>query len=862
MSVVREDVIKITFDVPKNPLGDVDKSMRDLLSSAKAATRATNDAVRSSTGETKKLGASLKAAAQSAKNFITSLPRNALAAAANKMRSLASGAKNFVVNLPRNILHGIVSGIKGIAKAAVSATKKLGLLAANGLKKLAGISLKATIAGVAALGAGIAFIGKQALSAFADAEQLKGGVETLYGGKGSAGANQVLQDAKTAYREAGLSANEYVETATSFAASLTNSLGGDTVKAAQMAKTAIVDMSDNANKMGSDIESIQNAYNGFAKQNFTMLDNLKLGYGGTQSEMQRLLDDANRLNKAAGRNTDYQIKNYADIVSAIHDVQTQMGIAGATQAEATDTISGSIGMLKGAYSNLIAGLADENADLGQLFTDVTDAAGAVFKNVLPRVEQIAAALPKVLGKAAKMLQTEVLPKLTTAMQRMLTALPTRAAAAARDILPRVAAFAKTSLPAMLQTGTEAIGSFISGVTSVLPQVGESGVQMLTGMVSGVASALPQLIPKGVAAVGALVSGAAQGIPQMMRAGLHLIGGMFQGIGAAVPSIIKAGGEVLKNLVRGIVVNLPELGKALLDGLRSILTNLPGLLWDLAKTAVFALIDGVKAGVDDLSNEGHGAGRQIADDVASGITEGADATQAAAQDAMDRSIAAMVESAPKAEDISADMLAGLDESLAAYQPDVTGQDMLGSLDQSISGYTPTLQSTTQSVVDSAVKEPFAAVDLTASGMNAGLGFANGLMQSQGLILARAQSIATAVKSTINASLDIHSPSRVMQWSGEMTGAGFVKGLDRSAGQVSAAAQNVTAAVRGEMSPRSVAAGRTVRNTTTNSSYSPSFTLNMNGASATDTNRRKVEGWIRDAMNRTFEGLNRSSGYAMG
>ena len=194
--------------------------------------------------------------------------------------------------------------------------------------------------------------------------------------------------------------------------------------------------------------------------------------------------------------------------------------------------------------------------------------------------------------------------------------------------------------------------------------------------------------------------------------------------------------------------------------------------------------------------------------------------------------------------------------------MTGQDMLGSLDQSISGYTPTLQSTTQSVVDSAVKEPFAAVDLTASGMNAGLGFANGLLQSQGLILARAQSIATAVKSTINASLDIHSPSRVMQWSGEMTGAGFVKGLDRSAGQVSAAAQNITTAVRGEMSPRSVAAGRTVRNTTTNSNYSPSFTLNMNGASATDTNRRKVEGWIRDAMNRTFEGLNRSSGYAMG
>lgn len=862
MSVVREDVIKITFDVPKNPLGDVDKSMRDLLSSAKATTRATNDAVRSSTGETKKLGASLKAAAQSAKNFVTSLPRNAIAAAANKMRSLASGAKNFVVNLPRNILHGIVSGIKGIAKAAVSATKKLGLLAANVLKKLAGISFKAAIAGVAALGAGVAFIGKQALSAYADFEQLQGGVETLYGGKGSAGANQVLQDAKTAYREAGLSANEYMETATSFAASLTNSLGGDTVKAAQMAKTAIVDMSDNANKMGSDIESIQNAYNGFAKQNFTMLDNLKLGYGGTQSEMQRLLDDANRLNKAQGRNTNYQIKNYADIVSAIHDVQTQMGIAGATQAEATDTISGSIGMLKGAYSNLIAGLADKNADLEQLFTDVADAAGTVFKNILPRVEQIAAALPKVLGKAAKLLQTEVLPKLATAMQRMLTELPTRAAAAARDILPRVAAFAKTSLPAMLQTGFETIESFISGVTSVLPQVGESGVQMLTSMVSGVASALPQLIPKGVAAVGALVSGAAQGIPQMMRAGLHLIGGMFQGIGAAVPSIIKAGGEVLKNLVRGIVVNLPELGKALLDGLRSILTNLPGLLWDLAKTAVFSLIDGVKAGVDDLSSEGRGAGRQIADDVAGGLTEGADATQAAARDAMDRSITAMMESAPKAETISADMLAGLDESLAAYQPDVTGQDMLGSLDQSISGYTPTLQSTTQSVVDSAVKEPFAAVDLTASGMNAGLGFANGLMQSQGLILARAQSIATAVKSTINASLDIHSPSRVMQWSGEMTGAGFVKGLDRSAGQVSAAAQNVTAAVRGEMSPRSVAAGRTVRNTTTNSNYSPSFTLNMNGASATDTNRRKVEGWIRDAMNRTFEGLNRSSGYAMG
>lgn len=254
---------------------------------------------------------------------------------------------------------------------------------ASGAQKVAdatkGISRTAQAGLVAAAGAAVKIV-----DSYADYEQLIGGVETLF----KSSSKKLVKYAKSAYKTAGLSANDYMETATGFAASLVSSLGGDTEKAVELVDVAITDMADNTNKMGSDIKSIQNAYQGFAKQNYTMLDNLKLGFGGTKEEMQRLLDEAEKLS-----GIHYDIGNYADIVNAIHVIQDEMGITGTTAKEAEGTISGSIATLKAAISNLAAGMGDANADVEQLTEDMIDAFQNVADNVIPILENIWDHLP-------------------------------------------------------------------------------------------------------------------------------------------------------------------------------------------------------------------------------------------------------------------------------------------------------------------------------------------------------------------------------------------------------------------------------------------------------------------------------------
>lgn len=246
------------------------------------------------------------------------------------------------------------------------------------------LTSQAIIGGVKTLANGIKSIGEAALGGYAEFEQLKGGVETLFGNS----ASVVQKYAETAYKTAGLSANAYMETVTSFSASLLQSLGGDTEAAAEYADLAVTDMADNANKMGSSMESIQNAYQGFAKQNFTMLDNLKLGYGGTKEEMERLIEDANRVKVANGEMADLSIDSFGDIVEAIHIVQDEMGIAGATAAEAEGTISGSAAAMKGAWTNLVTGLANGNADVSALLDEFLGSVATLGKNVIPVVKTI------------------------------------------------------------------------------------------------------------------------------------------------------------------------------------------------------------------------------------------------------------------------------------------------------------------------------------------------------------------------------------------------------------------------------------------------------------------------------------------
>ena len=277
----------------------------------------------------------------------------------------------------------------------------------NGLKTAAKIGTAA----VAAAGTAIVAIGKQAIEQYAEYEQLVGGVETLF----KQSADTVMGYAENAYKTAGMSANEYMETVTSFSASLLQSLYGDTAAAAEKANLAITDMSDNANKMGTSMESIQNAYQGFAKQNYTMLDNLKLGYGGTKEEMERLLEDAGKLS-----GIEYDISSYADIVDAIHVVQTEMGITGTTAKEASTTIEGSINSAKAAWQNWLTALGDSNADIQGKTDELISAIGTAVGNIVPVAE-------KVLSSIGQSLETKLPELLSKAVTFVISNLPQIAA---------------------------------------------------------------------------------------------------------------------------------------------------------------------------------------------------------------------------------------------------------------------------------------------------------------------------------------------------------------------------------------------------------------------------------------------------
>ena len=325
---------------------------------------------------------------------------------------------------------------------------------ASGVKTGLATVAKVGAAAVSAGAAGVAALIKMGIEGYAQYEQLTGGVETLF----KESQNIVMGYAENAYKTAGMSANEYMETVTSFSASLIQSLDGDTAKAAEVGNMAITDMSDNANKMGTSMEMIQNAYNGFAKQNYTMLDNLKLGYGGTKEEMQRLIDDANRVKVANGEMADLSIDSFADVSEAIHIIQTEMGITGTTTREAATTIEGSLSMMKGAWQNLVVGMADENANMEVLINNFVESVATAAKNLLPRIEQTLIGIGQLITALAPVI-AEALPQLV-----------------------------KSVLPALLQAAVSLVAALVNGIITALPAVYDAllvGVQTILVEVFGV-----------------------------------------------------------------------------------------------------------------------------------------------------------------------------------------------------------------------------------------------------------------------------------------------------------------------------------------------------------------------------------------
>ena len=374
--------------------------------------------------------------------------------------------------------------------------------------------------GAAAVGAaatGIAVLTKNALNNYAEYEQLVGGVDTLF--KDSSA--KVQEFAANAYKTAGLSANEYMDTVTSFSASLLQSLGGDTEAAADMANVAITDMSDNANKMGTDMASIQNAYQGFAKQNYTMLDNLKLGYGGTKEEMQRLINHANKLNAAQGKYTDYSIESYADIVSAIHDVQVEMGIYGTTAKEASTTIQGSVSSMKSAWGNLLVGIADDNADFKTLTEQFVDSLVTVGENIIPRINIIIQGLTQLITEASQ----TIIPM---AVQILLENLPS-IVAAGMDLIIALVSGILDNIDMLIDCVLEMVDVIVDKLIDNLPKLIEGGIRLIAALASGLIRAKPNLVSKIPQIISSIVIGIINGIPAIFDVGKNIVEGLWNGI---------------------------------------------------------------------------------------------------------------------------------------------------------------------------------------------------------------------------------------------------------------------------------------------------------------------------------------------
>ncbi len=578
----------------------------------------------------------------------------------NESKNLKAEIKNLNESIKANEtrMFNATKGIEEFTKSEKDAgtqTLKLGdLIKANLTSEAIIAGVKGLASAMGTVAKGIVDLGKQAIQSYAEYEQLVGGVETLF--KDSSGA--VSEYANNAYKTAGLSANEYMSTVTSFSASLLQSLNNDTAKSAEVADMAITDMADNANKMGTDMSLIQSAYQGFAKQNYTMLDNLKLGYGGTKTEMERLLSDAQKISGIK-----YDISNLSDVYEAIHVIQTEMKISGlsyeeamekvasgemtleeatnamgTTAKEASLTISGSVSAMKSAWSNLITGVADENANFEGLITNFVDSVMIMAENIVPRISvALDGIIELVLGLADTLLPeilnigVELLQKLITGITGNIGNLMT----GLNQVISTILNALVTMLPQIIQAGIQIIVSLIQGISTSLPtlipqiidcvilmattlldNIGliiDAGIQLIIGLAEGLMNALPDLIDKIPVIIDKLINAIVENLPKIIAMGVELTIKLAVGIVKAIPNLIKAIPQLISSLVTGIASyysNMISKGKELLgkikDGIVDGIKKIP----EVGKNLVQGLWNGINNAKDWVLGKIKGFGNSI------------------------------------------------------------------------------------------------------------------------------------------------------------------------------------------------------------------------------------------------------------
>lgn len=503
------------------------------------------------------------------------------------------------------------------------------------IKKGFALAAKAGIATISAASAGIGAIVKSSASAYADYEQNIGGVETLF----KDNADTIVKYASEAYKTAGISANDYMQNVTSFSASLLQGLGGDTAQAAEIANEAMVDMSDNANKMGTDISSIQNAYQGFAKQNYTMLDNLKLGYGGTQSEMARLINDSGVLGDSIKVNEKtVNSVSFDKMIEAIHKVQTDLDITGTTSKEAATTVSGSLGSVKAAWANLMAGMGDKNADLKNLIREMVNTVKIFAKNIMPVIKQALSGVTTLISELASdiaaelpQLVSDLLPQLieagtqifqalvkgisdniSTITQAAITAITTIATALIQNTGPLVQSLATiittiaqalpTILPGLINAIVEQIPTVIQAVIDCMPAIIDGTIQIVTAIAEALVDNIDLIIDGAVQIIDALALSLSDSdtAAKLAQSALEIIGTLTMELLKNLPDILADGILIAVELIKGIAQGMVDYFAPVSDALSDMLIDLTDWFsrkWNDFKEwgsdMIQAFIDGIK-----------------------------------------------------------------------------------------------------------------------------------------------------------------------------------------------------------------------------------------------------------------------------
>lgn len=598
----------------------------------------------------------------------------------------------------------------------------------NGIKNKLGIAAKAGVAAVAAVGTATVAIGKTALDAYSNYEQLVGGIDTLF--KASSGKMQ--RYAANAYQTAGVSANRYMEISTSFAAALISSLGGNTEAAADMANTAITDMSDNANKMGTSLETVQEAYMSLARGNYEMLDSLKLGYGGTKSELQRLLADAEKFSAAQGKVRDFSVDSYSDIVEAIHIVQDEMGITGTTAEEAATTIEGSVNMAKAAWDNWLAGLGNEDVDMEGLTDQLVQSVVIAGENIIPRVGQIMTSIGQTVADYAPgvglCLRNALINVLPEAVQG-----PMRDAFAGVD---KVVGKLESVFNDNLKPAADAADSVFSAISSGLKTFGDSVNDLVLPAIDQLSPAFNDFfvaIQRAQPLLEFIANIIGVGLAVAIRVAIKLFADITEVVAFVITGFTRLYDDISRfvtDVVQFFTVDLPNA----IDMLVQWFAQLPGKIAGFLST----VIANVVAWVADMASNAVSAGSRFI----SGI---------------------------------AGFMSALPGNIASWLSGVIST-VVGWVSQFASNATSAASQFANNLINGLASIPG---QVTSIGSNIIQGMVNGVTGAAGRLI---DSVKGAVDDAINAAknlLGIHSPSRVFRKIGQYTMQGAALGVDDDA-----------------------------------------------------------------------------------